>query len=166
MIKFLGYIYFYLAKVFCKIESFLLFSLLKSKGNNIKCYGRFNIKAPNKLEIGSNFTINDSVYINAKGGIKIGNNVSISAGSIIVSTMLDYEIIPFNKRHIDKSIVIGNNVQIGAGAIILPGVVIGNNVIIGAGSIVTKDISNNCIVVGNPAKILKRIKNDENLDKK
>ena len=48
---------------------------------------------------------------------------------------------------------IGNNVWIGAGAIILPGVSIGDNSVIGAGSVVTKDIPNNSIAVGNPAKV-------------
>lgn len=47
---------------------------------------------------------------------------------------------------------IGNNVQIGANATVLPGVSIGDNVIIGAGSVVTKNISNNSIVKGAPAK--------------
>lgn len=50
---------------------------------------------------------------------------------------------------------IGNNVYIGAGAIIMNPITIGNNVIIGAGSVVTKDIPDNAVVAGNPAKIIK-----------
>ena len=49
---------------------------------------------------------------------------------------------------------IGDNVFIGANSLILPNVKVGNNVIIGAGSIVTKDIPNNSLVAGNPAKII------------
>lgn len=52
---------------------------------------------------------------------------------------------------------IGDNVYIGAGAIIMSPVTIGDNVIIGAGSVVTKDIPSNCIVAGNPAKVIKLI---------
>lgn len=50
------------------------------------------------------------------------------------------------------NITIGNNVHIGVNALIMPGVHIGNNCIIGAGAVVTKDIPNNTVVVGVPAK--------------
>ena len=50
---------------------------------------------------------------------------------------------------------IGNNVYIGAGTIIISPITIGNNVTIGAGSVITKDIPDNAIVTGNPAKIIK-----------
>lgn len=40
---------------------------------------------------------------------------------------------------------------------IIPGVKIGNNVVVGAGAVVTKDVPDNCVVVGNPARILKRL---------
>ena len=49
---------------------------------------------------------------------------------------------------------IGNNVFVGASSIILPGVNIGNNVVIGAGSVVSRDIPDNCVAVGSPAKII------------
>ena len=49
-------------------------------------------------------------------------------------------------------VCIGNNVFVGAGSTILPGVSIGQNVIIGAGSVVTKNIENNSVYAGNPAK--------------
>lgn len=52
---------------------------------------------------------------------------------------------------------IGNNCYIGTGSIIMNPVTIGNNVTIGAGSVVTKDIPDNCIVAGNPAKVIKFI---------
>ncbi|MBC2438088.1 serine acetyltransferase [Clostridium saccharobutylicum] len=51
---------------------------------------------------------------------------------------------------------IGNNVTICAGAIIIGGISIGNNSIIGAGAVVTKDVPDNCIVVGNPGRIIKQ----------
>ena len=50
------------------------------------------------------------------------------------------------------NVKIGNNVYVGANSTILPGIKIGDNVIIGAGSIVTKDISSNIVVKGNPAR--------------
>lgn len=51
--------------------------------------------------------------------------------------------------------IIGNNVSLGANVIIIGPVHVGNNVIIGAGSVVVKDIPDNCIVAGNPAKVIR-----------
>lgn len=51
-------------------------------------------------------------------------------------------------------VTIGNKVFIGAESVILPGVTIGNNVIIGANSTVTKDVPDNCVVAGTPAKVI------------
>ncbi|KAI9481846.1 transferase hexapeptide repeat protein [Coemansia mojavensis] len=56
-----------------------------------------------------------------------------------------------------RPIKIGNNVWVGGGAIIMGGVTIGNGVTIGAGSVVTKDIPDNVVVVGNPARIVKHV---------
>ena len=55
---------------------------------------------------------------------------------------------------------IGNNVNIGSNVCIIGGIVIGNNVVIGAGSIVVKDIPDNVVVAGNPAKIIRYINKD------
>ena len=55
----------------------------------------------------------------------------------------------------DKRPIIGNNVSLGANVTIIGGVHVGDNVVVGAGSVVVKDIPDNCVVAGNPAKILK-----------
>ena len=55
----------------------------------------------------------------------------------------------------DKRPIIGNNVQCGANVTILGGITIGNNVKIGAGAVVVKDIPNNCVVAGNPARVIR-----------
>ena len=59
-----------------------------------------------------------------------------------------------------KPITVGNDVWIGGNCTILPGVTIGNNVIIVAGAVVTKDIPDNCIAAGVPAKVIKQLEND------
>jgi serine O-acetyltransferase len=53
--------------------------------------------------------------------------------------------------------VIGNNVTVGCHACIIGGITIGDNVTIGAGSLVVKDVPDNCVVAGNPAKIIKQL---------
>ena len=74
-------------------------------------------------------------------------------------------------RGLDKSlkdidlfgrIVVGNNVHIGTNAIIMPNVTIGNNCIIGCGAIVTKDIPDNSIAVGVPARVIETIEDYKN----
>lgn len=52
---------------------------------------------------------------------------------------------------------IGNNVTLGANVTIIGDITIGDNVIVGAGSVVTKDVPSNCIVAGNPAKVIKTL---------
>lgn len=56
----------------------------------------------------------------------------------------------------NNSPIIGDNVTLGANVVIIGDITIGNNVIVGAGSVVTKSIPDNCIVVGNPARILRQ----------
>lgn len=64
---------------------------------------------------------------------------------------------------ITKPIVVGNDVYIGNNVIFLPGVTIGNNVVIGAGAVVSKDLSDNSVAVGVPARVIKSA--DEYLEK-
>lgn len=56
-----------------------------------------------------------------------------------------------------KPVTIGHNVWIGGKAIVNPGVRIGNNVVIASGAVVTKDVPDNIVVGGNPAKIIKHL---------
>lgn len=107
------------------------------------------------LEIGSNTYISANALIRVAKKIKIGNQCSISWNvTIMDSDFHDYYV---DDKLVDntKEISIGDNVWIGNNVIILKGVNIGDNSIIAAGSIVTKDVSPNTIVGGNPIKILK-----------
>lgn len=79
---------------------------------------------------------------------KIGKNLTILPMVLIGKKLPDANV---------DNCTIGDNVYIGAESIIMNPVNIGDNVIIGAGSVVTKDIPSNCIVAGNPAKIIRRI---------
>ncbi|MBR0171265.1 MAG: acetyltransferase [Lachnospiraceae bacterium] len=59
-----------------------------------------------------------------------------------------------------EPVTIGSDVWIGGNCTILPGVTIGNNVVIAAGAVVSKDIPDNCLVGGVPAKKIKDLEND------
>ncbi len=115
-----------------KLNSLIASYLFQSCGKNFFIWGKCNIKNPHKIKIGNNVSLNDGCYLNGLGEIEIGNDVAISANSIIVSTSLDPNTLKYKKEHINKKIFIGNNVQIGAGAIILSGVTVGDNIIVGA----------------------------------
>lgn len=108
----------------------------------------------NGLKIGENVKVEKGVMIDSGFPylINIGNNVTMAPYVQILSH--DASTKPFlNYTKLGK-VNIGNNVFIGAKTIILPNVNIGNNVIIGAGSIVTKDIEENVVVAGVPAKVI------------
>lgn len=63
-----------------------------------------------------------------------------------------------NKNNDNKQLpTIGDNVQVGANVVIIGNIEIGDNVIIGAGSVVVKNVPSNCVVAGNPAKIIKQL---------
>jgi serine acetyltransferase len=72
-----------------------------------------------------------------------------------------------NKEHGRNDLIptIGNNVSLGANVCIMGDISIGDNVIIGAGSVVVKDVPNNCVVAGNPAKIIKYLQPVSDYDK-
>lgn len=135
-----------------KIKAIFIANSFGNCGSGLKIWGPCQIKNSNNIYAGSNLSINDYTYINALGGIQIGNNVSLSAGCMLISTGLDKKSAPFNLNHISRPINIGNNVQIGAGAIILAGVTIGDNVIVGAGAVVTKNIESDSVITGVPAR--------------
>lgn len=80
----------------------------------------------------------------------IGNHVTLASGVFILTHDASTNMhLGFTKK---APVNIGNYVFIGARSIILPGVNIGNRVIIGAGSVVTKDVPDNCVYAGVPAR--------------
>lgn len=136
--------------------------LINSCGEDLAVFGNVTIYSGERIDIGSKCRLNDQVYLNARSGIKVGDDVTISYGAKIISTGYDLEewIATGEKKHfVDKPILIGNHCWIGAGAMILPGVTIsGEYVVVAAGAVVTKDITESKVVVaGNPAKIIKRL---------
>ena len=141
-----------------KIEHFK--SSISSCGNNLQLFGIPEISFHKNLNIGNNCKINSNVYLNARSGITIGDDVTLSNGVKIISTGYDIEhwMSTGEKKHtVNAPIYIGKNCWIGANAIILPGVnITGEYVVVGAGAVVTKDINESKVLVaGNPAKIIK-----------
>ncbi len=81
--------------------------------------------------------------------LEIGNDVTVSDARILMHDASMKQAIGYTKM---AKVKIGNNVYIGADAIVLPGVTIGDNVIIGAGAVVTRNVEDDSVVAGNPAR--------------
>lgn len=140
----------------------LLSTMLGKVGNNVE------IKIPFMCDYGYNIEIGDNVFINYNctmldcNKIKIGNNVLIAPNVQFYAAThpVEYEI-RLQELEMAYPIIVEDNVWIGGGAIICPGVKIGRNTVIGAGSVVVKDIPANCVAVGNPCKVIKRLEEEE-----
>ena len=109
------------------------------------------------IEIGENFYSNHNLTILDCAKVTFGDNVFIGPNCNFYTAEHPLDSETRNKGlEYAKPIKIGNNVWIGGGVNILSGVTVGNNVVIGAGSVITKDIPDDCVVAGVPAKIIRR----------
>jgi maltose O-acetyltransferase len=89
--------------------------------------------------------------------IRIGDNFQAGPGVQLLTPEHPLDAIARRGEETARPIVIGDDVWIGGGAIILAGVTVGDRSVIGAGSVVTKDVPSDVVVVGNPAKIVRRL---------
>jgi UDP-2-acetamido-3-amino-2,3-dideoxy-glucuronate N-acetyltransferase len=109
----------------------------------------------NDVVIGNNVTVKNGVYL--WDGVSIENNVFI--GPNVTFTNDKY---PRSKKHPTsfQKTILKQGSSIGAGSVILGGISIGENTMIAAGSVVTKDIPDNELWMGSPAKFIRKIDND------
>jgi acetyltransferase-like isoleucine patch superfamily enzyme len=150
----------------------------RGKGAVVRYYARLDIFPFNKFSLGSKSIIEDFATINnGVGDVIIGNNCGIGISNVIIGpvTMGNYVMLAQNivisglnhgyedvtlppraQKVVTKPIIIQDNVWIGANCVVTAGVTIGKHAIIGAGSIVTKNIPDYSVVVGNPAKVIKK----------
>ena len=135
--------------------------MLGSVGENVDIEDTFNCDNGKNIFIGNNFVANYNVTILDVKEVYIGNDVMIGPNTTI--TTVGHPISPKGRRQrlgVASEVKIGSDVWIGANVCVLPGVTIGNNVIVGAGAVVNKDIPDNSLAVGVPAKVIKKIEND------
>ena len=111
---------------------------------------------------GTNISFGSGCYVNFNcnfvddGYIRIGNKVMF--GPAVTIATVGHPINPDLREYMyTADVTIEDNVWVGAGVTICPGVTIGENSVIGAGSVVVHDIPANCIAVGNPCRVLRRI---------
>jgi acetyltransferase-like isoleucine patch superfamily enzyme len=137
-----------------------------------------NFKTGHHVMIRENNIIGDNVSIGTNSviehGVKIGNNVRIHSNVFIPeysvlendcwigpNVVFTNALYPFSRdvKENLKGPLIRVKAKIGANTTILPGIIIGKNSLVGAGSVVTKNVGDNLVVAGNPAKVINHISN-------
>ena len=109
-----------------------------------------------RMTIGKHITINKGATILSPGMVVIEDHVLI--GSEVKIATVDHDLYDRHNLFHFGQVTIKENAWICIGAIICPGVTIGKNAVVAAGAVVTKDVPDNVVVGGNPARIIKRIK--------
>lgn len=122
----------------------------------------FRVFPPFYTDFGKNITVGKNVFINAcchfqdHGGVSLGDGCQI--GHNVVFATLNHGLAPEDRQTTYPApITLGKNVWVGFNSTILQGVTIGDNAVIAAGAVVTKDVPENTIVGGVPARIIRKI---------
>lgn len=135
--------------------------LFGAAGRNPTVLPTFCCDNGKNIRVGENFLANYNVMILDIAPVTIGDYVMIGPNTLI--TTVNHPLSPAGRRrHLGQArpVVIGRDVWIGGNCTILPGVTIGNNAVIAAGAVVTKDVPDNCVVAGVPARKIKDISDD------
>lgn len=110
------------------------------------------------VKIGKNVVIMNNFQSMSAGGVTIDDDVRISLNCTIATNnhdVYDRDVLTCKPVHIKKNAWLGVNVTV------LPGVTIGENAVVGGASVVTKDVPDNAVVVGNPARVIKYLDADK-----
>ncbi len=146
-------------KVGDKLRYFFYSFSLEHLGKNVEIKDGVVMLNMEKISIGSYSGINQQCYLNAYGGIQIGNHVRIAPHAALISTnhRFDRVDIPISLQpESPAKIIIEDDVWIGYGSVVLKGVRIGKGSVIGANAIVRKDIPPYSIVVGESQIVRRR----------
>lgn len=116
----------------------------------------------NHIQVGKNFFANYNCTILDVGKVTFGDNCFLAPNVAIYTA--GHPIHPDARNSMYEygiDVTIGHNVWIGGNAVICPGVTIGDNCVIGAGSVVTKDVPAWSIAAGNPARVIRKITEED-----
>ena len=124
--------------------------------SSFTCFPPFYTDFGKNINIGKNVFFNTGCSFQDRGGITIGDGSQIGM-NVTIATLNHGLSLETRNITSPSPVAIGENVWIGSNATILPGVMIGNNSVVGAGAVVTKDVPENTVVAGVPAKVIQKI---------
>lgn len=136
----------------------ILKDLFKSTGENVYIEPPFRTDYGCHTSLGDHFYANYDCIIIDVCPVTIGSHVFLGPRVCIYTAThpIDAEV-RNSFIELGKPVTIGNDVWIGGNSVINPGVTIGNNVVVGSGSVVVKDIPDNVVAAGNPARVIREI---------
>lgn len=141
---------------FMGIKIFLLKLFGAEIGKGLVIKPAVNIKFPWKLTIGDHVWLGENVWIDNLDNVKIGCDVCISQGAMLLTGNHDYTLTTFDYKN--GPIILEDGVWIGAKTVVCPGVVCKSHSILTIGSIATKNLEPFTIYQGNPAKAIRKRK--------
>lgn len=127
--------------------------------SSFMCFPPFYTDFGKNITIGKNVFFNTGCSFQDRGGISIGNGSMIGM-NVTIATLNHGLSLETRNITYPSPVIIGENVWIGSNSTILPGVTIGDNSVVAAGAVVTKDVPENTVVAGVPAKVVKKINNN------
>lgn len=138
---------------FHPLRKLLVKLTFKRIGHKVILLRNLDIRKPRNIEIGDDVIINKEVLLDGRGGsLKIGSHVDIAQETIIWTLGHDVNGLKYDSW--GGKTTICDYVWIGARSTIMPGVTIGKGAVVGTCSVITKDVPENAIVAGVPAKII------------
>ncbi|MDN7242408.1 sugar O-acetyltransferase [Planococcus sp. N028] len=120
------------------------------------CFPPFHTDFGKNITIGKNVFFNTGCSFQDRGGIRIGDG-SMLGMNVTIATLNHGLSLETRNTTTPAPVIIGKNVWVGSNATILPGVTIGHNSVVAAGAVVTKNVPENTVVAGVPAKMMKSI---------
>ena len=132
--------------------------LLGEAGPELDIQPGFHCDNGRNIRVGRRFTANFNVTILDGAPVTFGDYCMVGPHTLIATT--GHPLDPQGRRDrlaISKPITFGDDVWIGGNCTVLGGVNVGSNVVIAAGAVVTKDVPDNCVVAGVPARVVKEL---------
>lgn len=127
--------------------------------NDVRILTPFICDFGNQVKFGKNVFINHSAILSSSGGIEFEDGVMVAPGLKIAT--INHDMYERHTKYTYGKVLIKKNAWIGMGVTICPGVIIGENAVVGAGAVVTKDVPDNAVVGGVPAKLIKMLDSKE-----
>jgi maltose O-acetyltransferase len=110
------------------------------------------VTGPGRIRIGDGVFINTGVVVYSESAVTIGNDVALANDCYVMDTS-SHGVEGRNAKV--APVTIGDGTWVGTRALVLPGVTIGRRVVVGAGAVVTRDVPDDVMVAGNPARVVR-----------